>query len=148
MTHEDSRSAPREPVIYVAVERDTPPFVRAVDATSGRVAWETALPDEGLSYKKMMLIARGRVVVATGAGNVFCMDHTTGQALWSAQVERKLSGNTSKPMIVAAHGTVLVFLEARLTCFSLDGQKLWDEDGVGLGAIGTTEHVTHFDFTK
>lgn len=140
MTDSANPAAPaRPPLIVTGGTPKGETCMRALDLETGAIVWQTMLPK--VPNKSTTAIGDGLVVLVTGEGGVYCMDHDSGEALWSQQVELPEKSNRWTPLVLLEGGRVIIGLQGWVSCFARDGGLLWRQL-VGTGAIGVSGRVS------
>ncbi len=123
------RSPPEgEPLIVVGSSgEDGAKRVLAVDLETGTPLWQTDVPTTYASGPSRVAIASGLIVIATADAMVYCIHHTTGEAMWSRQVWKRNESNKYEPLLMIERRRILVGHHGMLTCFASDGRALWQQ---------------------
>ncbi len=128
-----------EPLIVFGGTTKGETCLRALSFATGATLWETIIPK--VRCKASMAVGSGLVVCATADGDVYCLDHGSGESMWSQKVERRDNTNAFTPLLIIEEGSVVVGLQGYVNCFDSAGRPLWREL-TGTAAMGVTGRVS------
>jgi len=102
---------------------ENPGEIYAVDADTGAVEWQYAIPSGAAVYASPA-VTDGKVIVGSSDGNLYCLDSLEGNVLWTSHIG---SGNLSSPTIQ----NDTVFITSTFGAEALDlltGTPIWRYD--------------------
>ncbi len=108
----------------MGVEGNAVDALYCLDKNSGEEIWNNT----EVYGASTAAIAEGKLFVGTHRGNITCVDATSGEMLWSKEIEENPSwyGVTSSPLVFDERVYVLTFSDGTLHAFSFGGTELWN----------------------
>lgn len=133
-------------------------------ARNQNIVWKRELPETGQSTP---VVSRGKVFFTTMKPvtsdskigkdiSAWCCDAENGAVLWKQEIvgkhPLKLSGcfgdSTGPPAVTDGQRVVFVNASSGITCFSIDGKKLWHQDFLSVARGIPFLHDGKFIFTR
>ncbi len=116
--------------------------VFGLEPSSGAVIWENPMGTHG---DVEILIHRGRVYATDGL-SLRCFDYRTGASFGGTEIPDQYPG---RPSMVIERDQIFIGSEGEVTCFDLNGQRLWSQGfkgkGVGRVTLGFPGNVRQAD---